>query len=93
MARCWSTARRIGVGQQRAGELGGDLEILRRARVVVGQPPQQRRRADEHRQHDEDGEVELEIEALHAQDPPVRRGHLIRSIDGDSSLLRLVTGR
>ena len=57
--------RCLQVGQQRAGQLGRDLEILRRARVVVSQPPQQRRCADEHRQHDEDGEVELEVEALH----------------------------
>ena len=48
-----------------AAQLGRDLEVLRRARVVVGQPPQQRRCAHEHRQHDEDGEVELEVEALH----------------------------
>ena len=53
------------VGQQRAGQLGGDVEILRRAIVVVGQAPQQHRGSHEHCQYDEDGDVELEVEALH----------------------------
>ena len=68
--------RRVGIGQQGAGQLGGDVEILRR--LVLGELPDQRRRADEHRQHQQDGDVELEIEALHLPSRPERsRGTLL----------------
>jgi hypothetical protein len=55
--------RRIDIGQQGAGELCRDVHVLRR--LLLDQPPGEQGRSHEHRQHQQDGRVELQVEALH----------------------------
>ena len=77
--------RRVGIGQQRAGQLGGDVEILRRLRP---RPAPSSAAAPTNTASTQDGDVELEVEALHSA--PERAGgcHAERSSDAGAATHR-----